>query len=131
MSLPYLLRCMCAKRLMRVRVYIHTCMYVYVCMYVCMYVYIYIYIYIYICLYICVSLSLSLYIYIYILYVYTYTYRLYTYIQNPAPSIRTPTNEKPPFGGTNIVTINLDGDTITPSHKKPPSEANVVTAISV
>ena len=40
---------------------------------------------------------------------------------NKKPSlIRTP-----PLGGTNIVTINLDGGTITPLIRTPPSEANL------
>ena len=55
------------------------------------------------------------------MYIYIYIYNL------PPPLIRHAPNKKPPLGGTNIVTINLDGGTITPLIRNPPSEANIVT----
>ena len=44
---------------------------------------------------------------------------IYIYIYKNTPKIKTT------LGGTNIVTINLDGGMITPIKK--PSEANIVT----
>ena len=47
---------------------------------------------------------------------------------NLPPLIRSPPLiRNPPLGGKNIVTINLDGGTITPLIRNPPSEANIVT----
>ena len=48
--------------------------------------------------------------------------------------IRNPPNKKPPLGGEkkelggkNMFTIDLDGGTISPLIKYPPSETNIVT----
>ena len=79
-----------------------------------MYIYIYIYTHIYISLYICI------YIYIYI----------YIYIHNLPPlNKKLPLIRNPPLGKNVIVTINLDGGTITPLIRNPPSEAILLLSI--
>ena len=66
--------------------------------YMCICVYIYIYIYMYVCIYIISPLN------------------------KKPPLLRNP-----PLGGNFLVTINLEGGTITPVIGNPPSEANIVT----
>ena len=48
-------------------------------------------------------------------------------VYNLPPLIRTPLIRNPPLGGKTIVTINLDGGTISLLIRTPPSEANIVT----
>ena len=51
----------------------------------------------------------------------------YIMLQSP-PLNKKPPNKKPPVGGNKyIVTIDLDGGTITPLIRTPPSDANIVT----
>ena len=45
----------------------------------------------------------------------------------PPLNKKHPLIRNPPLGGTNIVTINLDGGTITPLIRNPPSEVNIVS----
>ena len=50
------------------------------------------------------------------------------YSNRPPPlDKKYPLIRNPPLGGTNIVTIDLGGGTITPLIRTPPSEANIVT----
>ena len=69
----------------------------------------------YMYLYLCILDILCIYIYIYI---YTIT-----------PLMRTPLIINPPRGGTNIVTINLDGGTITPLIRNPPRRQILLLSI--
>ena len=40
---------------------------------------------------------------------------------------KPPLIRNPPFGGESVLTINLDGGTISPLIRTTPSEANIVT----